>query len=212
MIIFLSHKGVMMFNVEFNTDQYIRETFFPDYSYKGTMIEVGAGPPEFISMSKHFRDTGWRCICVEPNPKFIAQHKQLGNEIYQYAASFEEKETTFHIVNAGWTEETTGISYSGLEMKYGWKPTEEVPFVDIDVKTIKLNTLLEQLSVDKVDFVSIDVEGYELEVMWGFDTAKYQPKVILLENYLAQDSYSNYMKSIGYNLVYKLEYNYIYAK
>ena len=50
------------FFAEFLTDKYIRENYFPDYSFKGTMIELGAGPPVFYSMSKHFRYNGWRCI------------------------------------------------------------------------------------------------------------------------------------------------------
>ena len=44
------------FYSEFETDKYLRENFFPDLDYKGIMVEVGAGPPEFISNSKHFRN------------------------------------------------------------------------------------------------------------------------------------------------------------
>jgi len=64
-----------MYYGEFETDRYIRETFFNDIN-DGIMIEVGAGPPEFYSMSKHFRDSGWRCILIEPNPKFVNMHKK----------------------------------------------------------------------------------------------------------------------------------------
>jgi hypothetical protein len=74
-----------MYNAEFETDKYIRETFFPDFDYKGIMVEVGAGPTVFYSMSKHFRDYGWRCVCIDPNPKFVSEHKKEGNEIYQLA-------------------------------------------------------------------------------------------------------------------------------
>ena len=67
----------------YKTDKYVRDTFFPDYDYKGIVVEVGAGPPESLSMSKHFRDSGWRSICVEPNPKFVEQHRAVGSEVYQ---------------------------------------------------------------------------------------------------------------------------------
>jgi len=55
----------MNFYAEFETDRIIREKYFSDYTFKGTMVEVGAGLPDFISVSKHFRDNGWRCICVD---------------------------------------------------------------------------------------------------------------------------------------------------
>lgn len=39
-------------------------------NYIGTMIEVGGGKPDFLSMSKHFKLNGWRTIIIEPNPIF----------------------------------------------------------------------------------------------------------------------------------------------
>ena len=55
-----------------------------------------------------------------------------------------------------------------------------------EVRKITTNTLntiiLESSFADKkVDFLSIDVEGYELEVLKGFDLKKYSPKVIVIE-------------------------------
>jgi FkbM family methyltransferase len=198
-----------MYNAEFNTDKYIRETFFSDFDYKGTMIEVGAGPTTFFSMSKHFRDTGWRCICIDPNPKFVEAHKKIGNEIYQLACSNFEGTNNFKIVSTGWPEENDGISYSSLEIKYDM-PNH--PFQEITVNVTKLDTLLESLNVNKIDFVSIDVEGWELEVMQGFSPEKYTPKVILLENYTHKNEYIEYMDSIGYTLKEKIKYNYIFEK
>jgi hypothetical protein len=63
-------RKVKQYFAEFNTDKIIRETYFPDFNYKGTMIEVGGGTPSFLSMSKHFKLNGWRTIIIEPNPKY----------------------------------------------------------------------------------------------------------------------------------------------
>ena len=59
---------------EKEVDKSIREIFFADYSYHGTFLEVGAAGPEFLSMSKHYRENGWRVIAVEPNPDFCKLH------------------------------------------------------------------------------------------------------------------------------------------
>lgn len=198
-----------MYFAEFETDKYIREEFFPDFDYKGVMIEVGAGPTTFFSMSRHFRNNNWRCICVEPNPKFVDAHKAEGNEIYQYACSNEEKKSKFKIVKSGWELDKDGISYSALEIKYDMPPFQ---YEEIDVEVIKLNTLLEKLMIQKIDFLSVDTEGWEIEVMGGFDSNHYSPKVILLENYTHKPSYEEYMDKIGYILHKKINYNYIFRK
>ena len=199
-----------MYNAEFETDKYIRETFFPDFEYKGIMIEVGAGPTVFYSMSKHFRDNGWRCICIDPNPKFVNDHKKNGNEIHQLAISNYEGESEFSIVSTGmWDNEYDGISYSGLEIKYKM-PNYKVDKVQVKVRT--LNSLLDELTVENVDFISVDVEGSEIEVIEGFDVNRYNPKVILLENYTHDPKYETFMDSLGYKLNTKIEYNYIFEK
>ena len=66
------------------------------------------------------------------------------------------------------------------------------------VETIKLDTLLEKIEVEKVDILSIDVEGWELEVMLGFDVQKYNPKVIVLENFENKSEYEIFMNQKGY--------------
>jgi len=53
----------------------------------------------------------------------------------------------------------------------------------IKVKTVKLNTILENSPFFKhsIDFMSIDVEGLEFKILKYFDFAKYKPKVIVVE-------------------------------
>jgi FkbM family methyltransferase len=199
-----------MYYAEVETDKYIREKFFLDENENMVMIEVGGGPPEFYSMSKHFRDSGWRAISIDPNPKFVQQHKTLGNEIYQYACSNECKNSKFTIVNTSWDQSLNGISYSSLGLKYSLDKEHDLE--EIDVQVVTLNKLLNDLKIKKIDFLSVDTEGWELEVLQGLDTDTYNIKIILLENYLHLETYNEYMKNIGYSLDNKIEYNYIYIK
>ena len=202
-----------IFYAELKTDKYIRETFFTDYSYIGTMVEVGAGPPEFYSMSKHFRDNGWRCICIDPNPEFVKQHQELNNEIYDIACSNEEKYSIFNIVNMeSMAGQNNGISYSSLKVKYEYNINEKYNVIEIPIRIRKLDSLLEELDIKNVDFISIDTEGWEIEVLMGFNIKKYSPRVIILENFLYLDSYVEYMMENGYKLNQKIDYNYIFQK
>ena len=202
------------FYSEFETDKYLREKFFPDLGYRGIMVEVGAGPQEFISNSKHFRNYGWRTIAVEPNPKFVKQHKDNNSEVYQYACSNEEKETTFTINynNDDWySQENDGVSFSSLGIKYDNVPEHNTQEI-IEVQTIKLNTLLDKIDVSSIDILSIDTEGWELEVMMGFDQEKYLPKVIVLENFQNNLNYESFMKDRNYIKHSQLGYNEIYVR
>lgn len=199
---------------EFETDRYIRTKFFSDFSYQGTMVEVGAGPPTFISSSKHFRNNGWRTICVDPNPKFVEQHQKEGSEIYQYACYNKNGKSKFtvNLNNDDWySEENDGVSFSSLGIRYEGVPKHNTQET-IEVKTIKLDTLLKKIDAKSIDILSIDVEGWEMEVLQGFNHVKYKPKVIVLENYQNKLDYEKYMNDIGYEKDVNLGYNQVYVR
>src|SRR5271169_6447682 len=52
--------------VEGDVDLIVQDAFFPDPAYRGTMIEVGAAKPDYLSVSATFRERGWRVISIEP--------------------------------------------------------------------------------------------------------------------------------------------------
>lgn len=60
--------------------------------------------------------------------------------------------------------------------------------------------------------MSIDVEGWEIEVMRGLDTNNINCRLIVVENYLNDSSYKEYFESIGYILSDVISYNHIYLK
>ena len=82
----------------------------------------------------------------------------------------------------------------------------------IRVEVRALNTLFNEINLNKIDFISVDVEGSEIEVIEGLNITKYNPKVILLENYTHNPKYEIFMNSLGYTINKKIEYNYIFEK
>jgi len=199
---------------EFETDRIIREKYFPNFI--GTMVEVGCADPELYSMSMLFRQNNWRCIGIEPNPFFAEKHRALNHEIYEYAINTKNKKNVdFYMVNDyGEGSQFTFESMSSLGIQQGYMDKDGTPsnvqIIKVECKT--LNSILKMAEVDKIDFLSIDTEGWELDVMKSFSSEKYSPKVILLENYLHSDRYTEYMNRIGYQLDMKVEYNYLYTK
>jgi FkbM family methyltransferase len=210
----------MEFYAEFDTDKIIREKYFSDYDYKGLIVEVGGATPEFLSMSKHFKDNGWRSIIIEPNPDFVEQHKNAGNEVYEFACSYEDREGEFTIVHQdvkAYGGVVTDHSFSSIDVKESYLKHTEFTLTEkntkkINVKIKKLDTILSELNINKIDILSIDVEGWEIEVMRGLNTKKIDCKLIVVENFLNDDSYKKYFESIGYNLSKVVNYNQIYIK
>ena len=59
--------------------------------------------------------------------------------------------------------------------------------------------------------LTIDTEGWELDVMKGLNTKKYRPNLIVLENFLFTDTYDQYMYSIGYKKIQEISHNFFYV-
>lgn len=193
-------------------DKWIRENIFPNDEYKGVMVEVGAATPEYISNSYHWRVNGWRTISIEPNPIFAEKHRGVDSEVVECAVSDYEGVGEFVMVGEERGEgNTSWHSFSHLEERKlenipnDWKEAynrEEKKTIKVSIRT--LNSILEEKGIDKIDLLTIDVEGLEEKVLGGFDLEKYQPKVVLIENVEGKD-FSPLMK--GYHLAYKTIYD-----
>jgi FkbM family methyltransferase len=199
---------VKKFYGEKNVDERMRNAFFPDYSYQGVFVEVGAAGPEYLSMSMHFRENGWRIIGIEPNPEFCELHRKKGFEILQYACGdHDQDDVEFFVVNS------LGAAYNGGKVSYesfsslGLKSNYASLKKDLNQQKIivqlrRLDTILAKHApdVERIDILSVDVEGWELEVIDGLNIAKYRPRLMVIENLFSSNKYLSYMKAKGYFL------------
>jgi hypothetical protein len=69
-----AHKARYAMAAEHDIDILVHRTFFP-YAPTGVLVEVGAGRPDYLSISASYRMLGWKIISVEPNPEFCALHR-----------------------------------------------------------------------------------------------------------------------------------------
>ncbi len=220
----LKRLGVKeIYYAEYNTDRYLRKTFFPDFSYRGTLVEVGCATPQFLSMSQHFRENGWRCVGIEPNPRFAEMHRKAGHEVYEYAAAdFEADDHDFIVVEGGaeyGDYDVSAHSYSSLAIKpeYAAYNGGAIGLFNqrrITVKVRKLSTILETHcpDIESIDILAVDVEGFELEVMKGLSSPRHCANVVVLENLFFAPSYRDYMQQRGYRFHSSVKYNEIYVR
>ena len=72
----------------------------------------------------------------------------------------------------------------------------------IDVPCEPLYKILDYLDVPKIDFMTVDTEGYELDVLDGLKLDKYRPTYLLVEIYEAnKEIIINYLMGYNYILV-----------
>lgn len=188
--------------------KYIRDNYYPDYNYKGVVMEVGGGHPYHYSFSKHFIDNGWRGIIFEPNPRYAKMHQELGHEIYQNAVSNKDEENVdFQVLTRFGDFQMSG---SALSIKYENEITADAKVETIKVDVITLNTFFKEMNLINIDILSVDTEGWELEVMEGLDTSQFKARIVVLENLKYSPKYTQLMAKKGYRLVKMVTFNYIY--
>jgi hypothetical protein len=78
--------------------------------------------------------------------------------------------------------------------------------IQVPIRTLD-SVLTEAGAPAQFDFLSIDVEGHEIEVLRGFDAARWQPRLILLEDHVGDLSKHNYLRNAGYRIVRRYENN-----
>jgi len=208
---------------EHNIDKVVHEKFFSKMSEPGVAIEVGAAHPDYLSIGAHFRKLGWRVIAIEPNPEFCKMHQDRGNEVYQYACSdHDADDAEFYVVNSFGREymggNVTYESFSSLGIRgksaelYSHHKDVETSTIRVNVRT--LDHILESHcpGVSHIDLLAVDVEGWELEVVKGFNLEKYTPRVIILENLFDDRAYGALMESKGYRWWNTLFPNEIFIK
>jgi FkbM family methyltransferase len=167
----------------------------------GFFVEVGANEPDEFSQTWHLEQRGWRGVLVEPQASCCERLRQQrrNSVVFQVACSAPEKagEAVFHVSNAS--------AFSSLERHV------DDPSVVYErserVKVVTLDQILEGLGNPEIDFVSIDVEGTELDVLRGFNLARYRPTLILLEDKVHDLAKHSYLKKMGYKLVRRTGFN-----
>jgi FkbM family methyltransferase len=166
----------------------------------GFFVEVGANDPFASSQSWHLEQRGWRGILIEPQPqlaKQLARHRRA--KVVAAACSSPSnagRRLSFYVAGA----------MSSLDREKMAPGCEVEAVIEVPIRTLD-DTLLEGGAPQSIDFVSIDVEGHELEVLRGFDVNRWRPRLILLEDHVGDLIKHRFMKSIGYRLVRRTGYN-----
>jgi FkbM family methyltransferase len=205
---------------EGNVDRIVREKFFPGHGSGRIFVDVGAARPDYLSISALFRSMGWRIIAIEPNPKFCELHEKKGYDVLRYACGDRDEDNIdFFVVDSHGAKYANGCvsyeSFSSLGIKDSYSAlNDNLDVQKISVNLRRLDTILKTHApdIDHIDILSVDVEGWELEVLSGLEISRYRPRVMIIENLFNSEEYRSYMKGIGYSLWQCIPPNDVYVR
>jgi FkbM family methyltransferase len=185
----------------------------------GFYVDVGAFDGIHLSNSYLFEQQGWQGVCIEPHPLYYQKCRQnRPGAVCLHAACVGAEsisEITFYTEAIGLFSGVIGGRQEDVKRRYVKRQMDFNDFEENKIAAKTLNSILAAYLPDgmHLNFVSIDVEGSELDVLKGFDIERYHPDVLVLEanSVEARQILSSYLKPLGYFDARKVGDNVFYA-
>lgn len=184
----------------------------------GFFIDVGAHHPIRFSNTYFFYRKGWRGINVDAMPGSMKAFQQFRPEDIniEAAISSQIENLTYYRFNEPALNTFVESEAQKKDGLHGYRIEEK-----IEIKTMTLSSIVQQhLPAGKeVDFLSIDVEGLDLEVLQSNDWSRVSPRLIVIEDLtreldlILQDSPTkSFLEGRGYRLFSKMYNTCIYLR
>src|SRR5450759_317606 len=171
---------------------------------QGFYVDVGAQHPVVDSVSKAFYEHGWRGIHIEPVPEYadLLRQDRPDETVLQLALS--DKEGTLEL-NA---LPDTGLSTFNDAYAHRHQKEHGFNVRRIRVPTLTLTQVLQEHAGKDIHWLKIDVEGYEAQVLKGWDSKHIRPWIIVVEATVplsqteAYQTWEQYLTKSRYSFVY----------
>jgi FkbM family methyltransferase len=172
----------MVIGSQYGEEKILRKFF--NYEPTGTVVDVGAADG-LDNSNSHCLLThpGWSGVLVEPESSQFrdleARYAGRSNvRTVNCAVGQQPGKATFHVGGEGHKQ--------GSTMLPEWKQKVITEFngvylepIQVQVRT--LSDILEEAKVTKIDFLTIDCEGMDDQVLKSMDWKRWQPRLICLE-------------------------------
>lgn len=185
----------------------ILERFF-EGKKNGFFVDIGAHHPTRFSNTYRFYLKEWRGINIDATPGSMKLFSQLRPEDIniEMGVTDKEGELNYYLFN-----EPALNTFSETRKEFLMNNTPFKLIKAIKVKTKTLGQILEEniLPNKQIDFLTIDIEGLDFEILKTNNWNKFKPTLILIEDIngslesISQSKLHNYLHPLGYSIVAK---------
>lgn len=208
----------MTYNSQWSQDKWLNENIFRN-KRNGIFVDVGAHDGVDINNTLFYeKNLGWTGICVEPIPEIFAKLQENRAANCVNGCAYNKDGIVPFICIEGYCEMLSGVrdtycsqhvSRIDREMKqYGGQRKT------LYMNAYRLETLLDTYGISHVDYLSVDTEGSELQVLQGINFDKVTIDVIEVEVNYQQDEkiLGEFLSLKGYEFKVKLGGDVVYIK
>ncbi|NOU06198.1 MAG: FkbM family methyltransferase [Hyphomicrobiaceae bacterium] len=159
-----------------NLEDYVLDQVFFDIA-QGTYVDVGGGHPVADNVSFFAYLKGWRGLIVEPQETLAAAYAGIRprDTVVAHLAGRTDGEIAFHVVDGMHGLSSAVQANADSAAKYG------ASYRTVKHRVRPLSHLIDEAKLGAIDFLKIDVEGAEADVLAGIDFKRHRPRVILVE-------------------------------
>lgn len=155
---------------EIGQDKWVAEAMFPDVR-DGVFLDVGSGHGQIGSNTRALEDRGWTGICVDPFP--VAMEGRDCQMVKEVVSSEAGKKVLFH----------THDGLGGIADTLGKWKAEASKAPAVELTTVTLAQVLEQAQAPAfIHFLSLDIEGAELDALRGIPFDRYRFGAMAIEH------------------------------
>lgn len=194
-------------NSQFGQDIFIWKIIF-NCCKEGFFLDIGGNDPIHINNTYLFEQKGWKGLAFEPIKELQMKWDNVRKtECLNLAIGDCDNELEFtELKYDAFSGMSTAISFDDEQVKSKYV---------VQQKT--LTSVLKERKISKVDFMSVDVEGYEMNVLKGIDFSQIDISCICIENNREGDDRADmelrsYLISKGYRLIARLTIDDVFVK
>ena len=172
----LFHSPLKSYSDSFGEDLFVK-SYFSELN-EGFYIDIGCNQPKINSLTYLLFKKGWKGMNFDISRRCIDLYKVFrnGDTNLNISVGSVEKQVNSFIFYENCTMNTVDESFKNYTSKSVNK--------DPEVKKIyqkTLNQILIDNNIKRIDYLNIDVEGYEMNVLKGFSLSQYKPKLVSIE-------------------------------
>lgn len=198
-------------------DKFVNETFFKNHRH-GVFVDIGAHNGISFSNTYFFeKELEWTGICVEPIAHVFNQLQKNRTCLCICGCISTDDHNSMHsfLQISGYPEMLSGL-IDKFDPKHLSRILHEIQeyggsYKIIDVPCYNLNKILEDAGIHHVNFLSLDTEGGEFEILQNFDFSKCQVDVITVEDNYRIHPFISLLADKGFEFVTALNQDLIFV-